>query len=51
MNASKKVPKQVIDFEKGKMKNRRSIGVRWPNNIICQVLIYLNEYIHVIRNY
>lgn len=35
--ASKELPKQCIDYESGKSKQRRKVGVRWADNRICQV--------------
>jgi tRNA A37 threonylcarbamoyladenosine synthetase subunit TsaC/SUA5/YrdC len=37
MLASKAVPKQCVDYLSGKVKTRRSIGVRMPADTICQV--------------
>eukprot|EP00803_Ostreobium_quekettii_P009755 evm.model.scf_182.2 EVM.evm.TU.scf_182.2 scf_182:30063-33589(+) len=34
--ASKKLPKQVLDFDSGKSKQRRSVGVRMPDDPIAQ---------------
>lgn len=37
MLAGKAVPKQCVDYLSGKVKTRRSIGVRMPADPICQV--------------
>jgi tRNA A37 threonylcarbamoyladenosine synthetase subunit TsaC/SUA5/YrdC len=35
--ASKSLPSQMVDWVKGKTKQRKSVGVRMPDNVICQV--------------
>lgn len=35
--ASKNLPSQMVDFYKGTTKHRKSVGVRVPDNSICQV--------------
>lgn len=37
MLASKALPKQCVDYLSGKVKTRRSVGVRMPADTICQV--------------
>jgi len=34
--ASKALPKQCVDYLSGKVKTRRSVGVRMPHDIACQ---------------
>lgn len=37
LHASKALPKQCVDFLSGKVKLRRTVGVRLPGDPICQV--------------
>ena len=37
LHASKALPKQVTDWEAGKSRQRKSVGVRMPDDVICQV--------------
>lgn len=37
--ASKRLPKQIIDFDAGKSKKRSTVGVRLVDNIVCQELL------------
>lgn len=39
MLASKALPKQCVDYLSGKSKTRRSVGVRMPNDAICQAVL------------
>ncbi|GMH32545.1 hypothetical protein BSKO_00379 [Bryopsis sp. KO-2023] len=41
--ASKQLPKQCVDYESGKSKQRRSVGVRWANDPICQAILEMLE--------
>lgn len=61
MLAGKAVPKQCVDYLSGKVKTRRSIGVRMPADPICQVpmrhcmhpvslLLYCWTPVHVTRS-
>lgn len=36
--ASKKMPKQCVDYLTGQSKSRRTVGIRIPGDPICQVL-------------
>lgn len=37
LHASKRLPKQCVDYLTGKAKQRRTVGVRLPGDPICQV--------------
>ena len=37
LHASKAMPKQCVDYLSGKVKPRRTVGVRMPGDAICQV--------------
>ena len=37
LHASKRLPKQCMDYLTGKAKQRRTVGVRLPGDAICQV--------------
>jgi len=37
LHASKRLPKQCVDYLTGKAKQRRTVGVRLPGDAICQV--------------
>eukprot|EP00877_Chromochloris_zofingiensis_P003194 jgi/Chrzof1/12876/Cz07g10170.t1 len=37
--ASKNLPSQMVDFYKGTTKHRKSVGVRVPDNSICQAVL------------
>lgn len=37
--ASKQVPKQVTDFDTGKAKSRKTVGIRLPDSEICQAIL------------
>eukprot|EP00891_Asterochloris_glomerata_P001112 jgi/Astpho2/1112/fgenesh1_pg.00020_%23_12_t len=39
LHASKALPKQVTDWEAGKSRQRKSVGVRMPDDIICQTIL------------
>jgi len=39
LNASKQLPKQLVDYETNKVRRRRSVGVRWPKDVICQAIL------------
>lgn len=39
MQASKQVPKQITNFDTGKSKRRSTVGIRVPDNDICQYLL------------
>lgn len=38
--ASKSLPKQIIDFEAGTSKKRKSVGVRLVDHVVCQELLH-----------
>uniref|UniRef100_A0A061S5H6 Threonylcarbamoyl-AMP synthase n=1 Tax=Tetraselmis sp. GSL018 TaxID=582737 RepID=A0A061S5H6_9CHLO len=37
--ASKSMPKQCLDFQTGRSKHRKSVGVRMPDNPVCQAVL------------
>lgn len=37
LGASKNLPSQVVDFRKGKTRQRKSVGVRMPDDPVCRV--------------
>jgi tRNA A37 threonylcarbamoyladenosine synthetase subunit TsaC/SUA5/YrdC len=37
LGASKNLPSQVVDFRKGKTRQRKSVGVRMPDDPVCKV--------------
>ncbi|KAK9833123.1 hypothetical protein WJX74_007940 [Apatococcus lobatus] len=37
--ASKQLPKQVTDYDTGKAKSRKTVGVRLPDSEICQAIL------------
>ena len=37
LTASKQLPKQCTDYESGKSKQRKSVGVRIPDDAVLQV--------------
>lgn len=39
LNASKALPKQVLNFDSGKSKHRSTVGVRIPDDCICQAIL------------
>lgn len=39
LGASKSLPKQIIDFEAGKSKKRKTVGVRLVDHVVCQELL------------
>ncbi len=38
LTASKQLPKQCTDYQSGKSKQRKSVGVRIPDDAVLQVL-------------
>jgi tRNA A37 threonylcarbamoyladenosine synthetase subunit TsaC/SUA5/YrdC len=41
LHASKAMPKQCVDYLSGKVKPRRTVGVRMPGDAICQASLAL----------
>ena len=41
LTASKQLPKQCTDYQSGKSKQRKSVGVRIPDDAVLQVLALL----------
>jgi len=39
LNASKQLPKQLVDYETNKVRQRRSVGIRWPDDVVCQAVL------------
>ena len=37
--ASKQLPKQLTDFDTGKAKPRKTVGIRMPDSDICQAIL------------
>jgi len=42
LTASKNLPGQCVDFMKAKTIHRKSVGVRLPDDRICQVRLYFH---------
>ena len=40
LTASKQLPKQCTDYQSGKSKQRKSVGVRIPDDDVLQVTMY-----------
>jgi tRNA A37 threonylcarbamoyladenosine synthetase subunit TsaC/SUA5/YrdC len=45
LTASKNLPSQVVDFRKGKTRQRKSVGVRMPDDPICKVRMCWTYYL------
>ena len=43
LNASKALPKQITNFESGSSKKRSTVGVRLPDDAVCQAVLQLLE--------
>jgi tRNA A37 threonylcarbamoyladenosine synthetase subunit TsaC/SUA5/YrdC len=41
LGASKNLPSQVVDFRKGKTRQRKSVGVRMPDDPVCKVRLHV----------
>ncbi|WIA42890.1 hypothetical protein OEZ86_008806 [Tetradesmus obliquus] len=39
LGASKNLPSQVVDFRKGKTRQRKSVGVRMPDDPVCRAVL------------
>ena len=48
LTASKQLPKQCTDYQSGKSKQRKSVGVRIPDDTVLQVICKLqNAFVHL----
>lgn len=39
LQASKSLPKQIVNFQSGRSKQRSTVGVRLPDDVVCQTIL------------
>jgi len=44
LGASKSLPKQCLDFQTGRSKQRKTVGVRMPDHPVCQAVLSQLDY-------